>query len=384
MTDREAYIALNLIDQLGPVRVRALVAHLGSLPAIFEADEAALRGAEGIGRDLAAAIVAGRGAADPAAEEARARAVSARLVTPVDPDYPAALLKIHDPPLALYVAGDLTPRDRQCMAVVGSRRCTQYGRSVADRLGFQLAKAGFTVVSGLARGIDIAAHEGALKAGGRTIAVLGGALDKLYPAEARPLADRIAKQGAVISEYTLGREPDRTTFPYRNRVISGLSMGVVVVEADRKSGAMITADQAGEQGRQVFAVPGRIDTPSSRGTHHLIRQGAKLVEDVRDILEEFEYLIPPSPRGGDGAAAEAGTEAAATPAFVFGDEERRIVEALAEGELDIDTLSRRAAVPVAKLGAMLIGLEMKRVVRMLPGRRAVLTVTLPRKETEGK
>ncbi|MBM4154149.1 MAG: DNA-protecting protein DprA [Lentisphaerae bacterium] len=386
MTDRDAYIALNLIDQLGPVRVRALVAHLGSLQAIFEADEASLRGAEGIGRELAASIVARRVEADPAAEEARARALSARLVTPADPDYPAALLKIHDPPLALYVAGDLTPRDRQCIGVVGSRRCTQYGKGVADRLGFQLAKAGFTVVSGLARGIDIAAHEGALKAGGRTIAVLGGALDCLYPAEARPLADRIAKQGAVISEYTLGREPDRTTFPYRNRVISGLSMGVVVVEADRKSGAMITADQAGEQGRQVFAVPGRIDQPSSHGTHHLIRQGAKLVEDVRDILEEFEYLIPPSATASAGAGTDGSPapEAPAAPAFVFGPEEGRVVEALAEGELDVDTLSRRAAVPVAKLGALLIGLEMKRVVRMLPGRRVVLTVTLPRKEAEGE
>lgn len=379
MTDHEAYIALNLIDQLGPVRVRSLVAHLGSLQAIFEADEAGLRGAEGIGRELAAAIVARRAAADPAAEEAKARAMSAHLVTPADPDYPVALSKIHDPPLALYVAGDLTPRDRQCIAVVGSRRCTQYGRGVADRLGFQLAKSGFTVVSGLARGIDMAAHEGALKAGGRTIAVLGGALDRLYPAEAQPLADRIAKQGAVISEYTLGREPDRTTFPYRNRVISGLSMGVVVVEADRKSGAMITADQAGEQGRQVFAVPGRIDQPSSHGSHLLIRQGAKLVEDVRDIVEEFEYLIPPGP-----AAAGASAEPPAGPGFVFSVEEARIVEALAEGELDVDSLSRRAAVPVAKLGAALIGLEMKRIVRMLPGRRAVLTVTLPRKEIEGE
>lgn len=379
MTDREAYIAINLIDQLGPVRVRSLVAHLGSLQAIFEAGEDGLRGAEGIGRELAASIVARRAAADPVAEEAKARAISAHLVTPADPEYPAALLKIHDPPLALYVAGDLTPRDRQCIAVVGSRRCTQYGRGVADRLGFQLAKSGFTVVSGLARGIDMAAHEGALKAGGRTIAVLGGALDKLYPAEAQPLADRIAKQGAVVSEYTLGREPDRTTFPYRNRVISGLSMGVVVVEADRKSGAMITADQAGEQGRQVFAVPGRIDQPSSRGTHHLIRQGAKLVEDVRDIVEEFEYLIPPGPAA---AGAPAGPQAVSE--FTFSSEEGRIVEALSEGEMDVDSLSRRAAVPVAKLGAVLIGLEMKRIVRMLPGRRAVLTVTLPRKEIEGE
>jgi len=377
MTDREAYIALNLIPQLGPVRVRALAAHLGSLPAIFEASEADLRGCGGIGPELAATIVKERGRADPVAEEAACRRLGARIVTPADDDYPTPLREIHDPPLALYVVGDLRPADRHAVAVVGSRRCTHYGRSVADRLAWQLAQAGMTVVSGLARGIDMAAHEGALRAGGRTLAVLGGALDRLYPPEARPLADRIAAQGAVVSEFSLGREPDRTTFPYRNRLISGWSLGVVVVEADRQSGAMITAARALDQGRAVFAVPGRVDQPMSQGPHALIRQGAKLVEDVRDVLEEFEYLFPPAALD---AAAAASPPA---PGFRFDGDEARVVEALAEGELDADTLARRSGVPASRLASLLVGLEIKRVVRMLPGRRVALAVSPPRGAGDG-
>lgn len=380
MTDREAYIALNLIDQLGPVRVRALASHLGSLSAIFTASESDLRRTPGIGAELAAGIVRQRGEVDPAREETAARRKGAAIVTPADADYPAPLRSLHDPPLALYVVGTLRPEDRNAIAVVGSRRCTHYGRSVADLLSFQLAKTGMTVVSGLARGIDMAAHEGALKAGGRTFAVLGGAIDRLYPAEAAPLAERIAAHGAVISEFSLGREPDRTTFPYRNRVISGLSMGVVVVEADRQSGAMITAAQALEQGRSVFAVPGRIDQPMSRGPHALLRQGARLVEDVRDIVGEFEFLFPVRAAAPE-AAGDAGAPAPPA-AFRFSDDEARVVEALSEGELDTDTLARRSGVPVARLGGLLVGLEIKRVVRMLPGRRAALAVSLPPAQKE--
>jgi len=373
MTDREAYIALNMIDLLGPVRVRALVAALGSPRAIFTCAAGDLRSAEGVGHDLAATVAAQRGAVDPAAEEEAARRLGARIVSFVDPDYPEPLKAIHDPPLALYVRGSLERRDRHAIAVVGSRRCTHYGRSAADRLSYQLAKAGFAVVSGLARGIDWAAHEGALKGGGRTLAVLGSSLSRVYPPEAGPLADRIAAQGAVISEYTLGREADRTTFPYRNRVISGLSMGTVVVEADRKSGAMITAAQALEQGRAVFAVPGRIDSAQSQGAHALIKGGARLVEDVSDVLEEFEYLLPRA----SGAAERAAPAAPAPAAFAFSDDEQRLVEALVEGPLDVDALARRAGLPISRIGSMLVGLEMKRVVHMLPGRQVELAVTLP-------
>ena len=373
MTDHEAYIALNLMGQLGPVRVRALREHLGSLLAIFDADEADLRMAPGIGPELARAIVEQRSRVDPVREESQARALGARILTPADADYPEPLRWIHSPPLALYVAGEFVERDRHAIAIVGSRRCTFYGRSVADRLSFQLAKAGMTVVSGLARGIDVAAHEGALKAGGRTIAVLGSALDRLYPPESAPLAERIREHGAVVSEFPLGRDPDRTTFPYRNRLISGLSLGVVIVEADHQSGAMNTAAHAVEQGRAVFAVPGRIDQPMARGPHALIRDGARLVEDVRDILEEFEYLFPRA--RATAPADEPAAGAVGSAMMQFDGDEAKIVEILSdEGEADTDTIVRRSGLGAARVHTLLVGLELKRVVRMLPGRRVALAV----------
>ena len=361
MTEREAYIALNMMDQMGPVRARALAEALGSLSAIFTAEPEALRKAQGIGEEMAQAIVARRDRLDPAAEESKARLLGARLVTPLDEEYPEPLKTIYDPPLALYVRGALEARDRHAVALVGTRRATHYGLTVTDRLAYQLGKVGFTVVSGLARGIDTAAHKGALKAGGRTLAVIGSALDCLYPPENKELADRIAEHGAVISEYALGREPDRTTFPYRNRVISGLSMGVVVVEAGSTSGALHTSDQALEQGRTVFAVPGRIDNPSARGPHKLLKGGARLVEDVEDILQEFEFLIPPEKK-------QKAAELDSRPATILTEPEQQVVRALWSEALDTDTLARQLRLKASEMGALLIGLEMKRIVRMLPGR----------------
>jgi DNA processing protein len=361
MTRREAYIALNMIGSLGPVRVRNLVSALGSPEAVLEAGEEDLRRAEGIGAEVARGIVAQRGAADPAAEEARARKHGARIITCEEPEYPAALQAIYDPPLVLYVRGTLDPKDKHAVAVVGTRHATHYGLSMADRLAYQLAKTSFTVVSGLARGIDTAAHRAALKGGGRTLAVLGSALDKLYPEENAGLADEIAQQGAVISEYTMGREPDRTTFPYRNRVVSGLSMGIVVVEAGLKSGAVITATEALEQGRSVFAVPGRVDQPSSHGAHQLIRQGARLCEGIDDILQEFEMLVPAGRRKADEAMPR-------RPDVPLTVDEQAVVRALWKGSLDVDALARAANLKSAQVSALLLGLEMKRVVRILPGK----------------
>ena len=365
MTAREAYIALNMIDKLGPVRVRTLVEALGSPTGVFTATFDDLTRVKGIGPELAKGIAAQREQADPAAEEAQAAKIGARIITFVDADYPELLKQIHDPPLALYVQGTLEKKDRQAVAVVGTRRATHYGLSVADRLGYQLAKCGLTVISGLARGIDTAAHRGALKGGGRTLAVLGSALDKLYPQENADLARKIATQGAVISEYTLGREADRTTFPYRNRVISGLSMGTVIVEADTGSGAMMTADAALDQGRSVFAVPGRIDQSGARGPHKLIRNGARLVEDIDDILQEFELLIPR-----DHAQKAAALDS--LPRVQLSTEEQAVVKALFEESLDVDSLARHAGLPMPQLTSMLLGLEMKRIIRMLPGRIVAL------------
>jgi len=369
MTEREAYIALNMIDGLGPVKVRSLAVALGSAQAVFTATAEELCSAAGVGRELARKIVDQRGAADPAAETDRAARAGARIIACCDADYPEPLKAIHDPPLALYVRGTLEQRDRHALGIVGTRHATHYGLTVADRLAYQLGKVGFCVVSGLARGIDTAAHRGALKGGGRTIAVIGSAMVTLYPPENEALADEIAQHGAVISEYTMGREPDRTTFPYRNRVISGLSMGVVVVEAGRTSGALQTADQALEQGRSVFAVPGRVDSPASKGTHRLIKNGARLVEDVDDVLQEFEFLIAPEKK-------EKAKELDPMPSVQLSGDEQSIVRALWEGTLDVDALIRRADLKAATVNSLLIGLEMKRVVRMLPGRKVELAAGL--------
>ena len=217
--------------------------------------------------------------------------LKARVLASDDPAYPLSLKNIHDPPPLLYIRGDLRPEDSQAIAIVGTRRATAYGLETAGKLAYELAQRGLTIVSGLALGIDAAAHEGALRAGGRTIAVLGSGIDKIAPLTNLALAGRIEQQGAIVSEFPLGLEPERWTFPQRNRIISGLSLGVIVVEGHYDSGAMITAKQALEQGREVFAVPGNIGLDQSAGPHWLIKQGAKLVETVDDVLEELKYQI---------------------------------------------------------------------------------------------
>ena len=362
MQDRDAYIVLNMIEGLGPVSVRRLIDMLGSPKAILEADRDALMKARGIGEKLALKIITQRDRIDAGAEIRKAAAAGVLIITPLDEEYPVALKAIHDPPLALYVRGRLLPEDTKALAIVGSRSTSHYGLSAADRLAFQLGQVGFTVVSGLARGADTAAHSGALKSGGRTIAVLGGAIDCLYPPENEELAEKIARRGAVVSEYPMGRQADRMTFPYRNRIISGLSMGVLLVESGVKGGSMHTMDAAMEQGRTVFALPGRIDSPGARGPHRLIKNGAKLVEKLDDILEEYEFLIPPA----ELEAPEMYT--AARPDVPMSEAEAKVVEALWKEPLDVDSLAREAGLKSQELSGMLLGLEMKRVVRMLPGR----------------
>ncbi len=358
MNTREAYIALNMMSDIGPVGVRALAALLGSPEAILQATAAEMMRADGIGAAQAESIAAQCRHAEPGREIKRAQKLGYRIITPADEDYPVPLRAIHDPPLALYVWGSLGSDDRRALAVVGSRHATVYGRETAEMLACRLAQTGFTVVSGLARGIDTAAHRGALRGGGRTLAVLGGALDCLYPEENRALAEKIAQQGAVLSEFPLGRQPDKTTFPMRNRIVSGLSMGVLVVEAGLQSGALITVNQALDQGRCVFAVPGRIDSPASRGAHQLLKTGARLVENVEDILQEFEFLIPPQPQ--TGSAAPSGPK--------LTENEATILAILEEGERDFDTLVRLAGLAASEISVLILGLEMKRLVRMLPGR----------------
>ena len=361
MEARLGYIALNGMDRVGPVRAKALLDRFGNVAGLFRASAAELMTVPGIGKELARSITDQFDSIDPEAEVLKAEAFGARIVTLADEDYPERLRTVYDPPLALYVWGSLLPSDRHALAVVGTRHPTHYGISMADRLAYGMAKAGITVVSGLARGIDTAAHQAALKGGGRTLAVLGGALDKLYPAENRKLAEAIAEQGAVLTEYPFGRSPDRTTFPYRNRIVSGLSQGIVVVEAGAQSGAVITANQALEQGRSVYAVPGRVDNLSARGCHTLIRAGAMLCESLDQILEDLSMLLPTS-------VSREAKALEPMPEPNLSEAERQVVKALWKGALQTDALAREAGIGSAQLSAMLLGLEMKRVIRILPGR----------------
>ncbi len=260
--------------------------------------------------------------------------------------------------------GKLLPRDDKGIAVVGSRETSNYGMETAKKLSYQMAYSGVSVISGLARGIDTAAHQGALAAKGRTVAVIGAGLNQIYPPENQSLADKIIETGsAVISEFPMNAKPTPQNFPMRNRIVSGMSMGTLVVEADLKSGALITARMALDQGKLLFAVPGRIDSLRSRGCHQLIKQGAKLVEDVGDVLSEFEFLFPKE----DNSAGEKPALARAD----LSDNEALIYKLIETDEVDIDTLIEKSNLPSPTVSATLLGLELKRLVKQLPGKRFV-------------
>jgi DNA processing protein len=372
VTEREAFVALNLVPGMGPITVARLIEALGSAEAVGRASLADLRAVRGVGPERAEQVRRAWETVDPRAEMARAAELRVELVTWVDPAYPAVLKAIPDPPLVLYVRGSPAALAGPAVAVVGTRHPTLYGRETSRRLAYQLAGAGFVVVSGLARGIDTEAHRGALQAKGRTVAVLGGALDCLYPEENEELAGEMAAAGgAVVSEFPFGRQPDRQTFPMRNRVVSGLCKGVVVVEAPSNSGTLITADQALEQGRAVMAVPGRTDSPASQGCHRLIRAGARLVCDAEHVLEEMGALLPtePMPVGPARGTAAGGPAAdAAAPRPVVGADEQRLLAAVPAGEeVHVDALIRATELPAGTVNALLVGLQIKRRVRLLPG-----------------
>jgi DNA processing protein len=280
-----------------------------------------------------------------------------RLIGMGSPDYPPALAQIHDPPQILYIRGALEPADARAVGVVGSRHCTSYGRRIAERLGEGLVRAGYTVVSGLARGIDAAAHRGALKAGGRTIAVLAGGLSKIYPPEHEDLARDVQASGALVSEASMAMEPLAGMFPARNRLISGMSRGIVVVEAAERSGALITARHAAEQGRGVFAVPGPVDSPSSGGTLRLLRDGATLVRHAEDIIEDL-----------DGIATVSAPSRLSLPPDLD-DQQRRVWELLAEQPRHVDEIVQNLQWSASQAATVLFTLEMKKAIRRLPGSR---------------
>lgn len=360
MNSTEACIALNMLPTMGPVRLRKLLEVFGTPERILSAKRSELRGIEGIGNEVAEQIANWDSTVDLAAELQRIRDFGAEVITAESPMYPRQLREIHAPPIVLYLWGELTERDQHAIAVIGSRRTSHYGAESAKKLSYQLAYAGLTVVSGLARGIDTAAHHGALAAKGRTIAVIGSGLTKLYPPENAALAEKIRSgNGAIVSEFSMAIEPDRQTFPMRNRIISGWSHGILVVEAGANSGALITASQAIEQGRSVYAVPGHINAPTAIGSNRLIQQGAKLVMDASDILDDLEILLPEKAKL---------PEAAVRPLPQLAEEERRVYDAIRPTETPIDQISAASELPAATVSSLLLQLELKRLVKQLPGK----------------
>jgi DNA processing protein len=361
MTGTEACIALNMVPNLGPVRLRRLLEVFENPERVLRTRNSELQRVEGIGSEIAEAIAAWESHVDLPAELQRIEAFGARVITQDSPEYPRDLREIYNPPIVLYVWGTLTERDQRAISVVGSRKTSHYGLDCAKKLSYQLAYAGLTVVSGLARGIDTAAHQGALAAEGRTIAVIGSGLMELYPPENLGLAEKIAASGAVVTEFPMQFPPDRKTFPYRNRIVAGWGQGLLVVEAGLNSGALITAGQAIDHGRQVYAVPGQIDRPTSAGSNRLIQQGAKLVSGADDILDDLHVLVP---RAAVGAFATTASDNLSA-------EEQAVLTTLIEGETSLDDIVTKSRLPTQRVSSTLLALEMKRLVKVLPGQHFV-------------
>ena len=359
------------VPGLGPITARRLFKEFGSWQEVRAARSGDLR-ALGVNGEMIQAIRSGATDAQADEEIKRAQEMGIRLVPFTAPEFPAALRVYDDAPLLLYVKGELLERDAIAMAVVGARRASIYGKMHAERISFELAQAGFTVVSGMARGIDSAAHHGALKARGRTIAVLGNGLASIYPQENRDLAERISGNGALISELPLDTAPLAANFPPRNRIIASLSLGVLVVEAARKSGALITARLAGEMGKEVFAIPGDIGRPQTRGVHHLIRDGAKLVETLSDIIEEL------GPLPGPVCVREDEAPLADPRALILNSTERAIYDLLDASPKDIDQITRESGLSPANVASTLMVLELRHLAVQMPGQRYVRAGTFTR------
>ena len=360
LTERQAFMVLNDLPNIGPITLNRLLVQFGDDPReILSADRRRLEAVRGVGPETSAALVNWRTHFDLPREEERLAKADATFITTRDAGYPRLLKEINDPPIGLYRKGGYL-FEQPCIAVVGSRRTTLYGQAVAKKLGAQLAQLGFCVVSGLARGIDTAAHEGALSVGGKTAAVLGCGLDIVYPPENLDLYRRIVETGAVLSEFPFGRKADKQSFPMRNRVVSGISEGVVVVESDVQGGAMITARFAGEQGRLIFAVPGRIDQPTSHGCHQLIRDGATLLSSVDDILNELSYLDGLRPQA---IVTEGETSVLEQLMPQLSEAERKILAAFGGGGLlGVDALTAATGLSSPVVSAALMGLELKKLV----------------------
>lgn len=359
-----AEVLLSLVPGVGPRIRKTLLAHFGAAQAVLAAAPSDLCEVPGIGTKISRAISTARREIDVETELALCRQRGVAVVIEPDEAYPSRLKEIPDPPGVLFICGTIVPADGLAVAIVGTRHATHYGLAQAERLAGGLARAGYTIVSGLARGIDAAAHRGALKAGGRTIAVLGSGVLNVYPPEHAGLADEIKDRGAVISENPPLSPPLAGAFPQRNRIVTGLSLGVIVVEAADRSGALISARHAMEQGREVFAVPGRVDSRTSRGCHRLIRDGAKLVETVDDVLEELGPLATPTPR-------EDGREVRHPAELQLNEPEQAVLSAVDDEPTSIDDIVVASGLPVHNVLSTVSVLEMKRLIKRVSGNRVI-------------
>jgi len=362
VTDKTALIILNMISGIGPIRVRDLISVFGSPAQILSASQAELSSTSGIGKKAALDISSWQKNVNYEEEIALTEKAGVKIITQVDHEYPSALKEIYDPPLCLYVRGKLPENSGLNIGIVGSRRVTNYGRRIAQHLSEAASYAGWNVISGLAYGIDTIAHKAVVETKGKTVAVLGGGLARIHPQEHIPLAKKIIETGgAVVSEFPMQFSPSKWSFPMRNRIISGLSQGLLVVEAGLRSGSLITARCALDQGRTVFAVPGEADNPQAQGTNKLIKNGAKLTESFDDILEEFEFL--------PGLQAKQHKDQQETLILELSDNEQTVLATLKPGPLSADQLSSESSIPPGALLALLMKLEMKKLIMQLPGKR---------------
>ncbi len=356
LSQHQALLILNGLPHIGPVSLRRLMeAFESDACAILKASQSRLMSVSGIGKKASDTLKEWESHFDLTREESLMVQKRTRFITCDSPEYPDLLRETYDPPIGLYWQGEYII-DRPCVSIVGTRKATLYGLGVARKFAAELAGLGFCIVSGMARGTDTAAHEGALLAGGKTVAVLGCGLDIIYPPENLDLYKEISTKGAVVSEFPFGRRADRQTFPMRNRVVSGMSEAVIVIESDKAGGSMITARFAGEQGRTLMAIPGRIDQASSAGCLQLIRDGAIMVTSVDDILEELRYRRPQEVKPDDLTEAQ-------PAALELSDAEQSLMNCFNGGEiLAPDIIADQLGKPFAEVAAILMGLELKRLV----------------------
>ena len=363
MDNQTALIILNLLPGLGPVGIGNLIDKLGEPRAILETSERELRQISGLRKSVLESIIHWEKIVDIERELALIKEKGIRIITIIDDEYPFYLKNIHSPPTVLYIKTSSPFEVIPSIAIVGTRKASPYGEKITKELSMELSMRGFIIVSGMARGIDSIAHKAALDAGGRTVAVLGCGVDVVYPKENEELAEQIQEQGAIISEFGMGTSPSRENFPRRNRIISGLCLGVVVTEASARSGSLITTRFALEQGREVFSVPGKINAQNSEGVNGLIKHGAKLVQNVEDILSELQ----PTMHTNKITSKKTRENVTLKPASLS-PEEKKIYDTLSDEPIHIDKIMDKTQFSIGAMSQILLTLELKKIIKQIPGK----------------